>query len=82
MQFVNAKHVVKRICLHPHYIGRHSLATKLQLEATDKYNLMCRLKEEELLLLQEMKSFVIFYQNSITELQLAIKGAVYASTLT
>ena len=50
------------------------METKLQLEATEKHNLTCRLKEEELLILKEMKSYVSFYQRCITELQDAIRG--------
>ena len=50
------------------------MATKLQLEVTEKHNLICHLKEEELLLLKEMKSYLGYYQCVITELQDAING--------
>ena len=50
------------------------MATKLQLEVTEKHNLICRLKEEELLLLKEMKSYLGYYQRVTTELQDAING--------
>jgi len=59
------------------------MPTKLQLEATEKHNLICRLKEEELLILKEMKSYVSFYQRSIAELQDSIRGmrSTIASTI-
>ena len=56
------------------YAGRYSIATRLQLEVTEKHNLICRLKEEELLLLKEMKSYLVYYQHVIIELQDAING--------
>ena len=55
-------------------LGRHSTATKLQLIAVEKYNLKCRLKEEEILLLQEMKSYVCYYHRLITSLKEDIYG--------
>ena len=55
-------------------LGRHSTATKLQLIAVEKYNLKCRLKEEEILLLQEMKSYVCYYNRLITSLKEDIYG--------
>lgn len=52
------------------------MATKLQLEATEKYNLICRQKEEELLLVKEMTSYISFHQHIISELKDAIKGII------
>ena len=43
------------------YVGRQSAAIKLQHQAAEKYNFKCRLKEEEVLLLKEMKSLLCFY---------------------
>ena len=52
------------------------MATKLQLEATEKYNLIRRLKEEELLLVKEMSSYISFYQRIISELKDAVRGII------
>jgi len=49
------------------------MAAKLQLEVIEKHNLICRLKEE-LLLLREMKSYLGYYQHVVTELQDTING--------
>ena len=46
------------------YVGRQSAAIKLQHQAAEKYNFKCRLKEEEVLLLKEMKSLLCFYNHS------------------
>ena len=56
------------------YIGRHSAITKLKLEATEKFNMLCRLKEEELLLLKEMQSYIAFYQRLIASLVGDVQG--------
>ena len=48
--------------------GHHSAAIKLQLQAAEKYNFKCRLKEEEVLLLKEMKSLLCFYDKQIESL--------------
>ena len=55
-------------------IGRHSATIRLQHKAAVKFNLKCRLKEEEVLLLQEMTSFLIFYRNQIESLKQEIAG--------
>ncbi|XP_065891337.1 uncharacterized protein [Dysidea avara] len=62
--------------------GRYSMATKLQLEATEKYNLIRRLKEEELLLVKEMSSYISFYQRIISELKDAVRVEEATLTLT
>ena len=59
------------------FTGRHSAATKLQLEATEVYNMKSRLKEEELLLLKEMKSYLLFYQQVISSLEDVIEGILF-----
>ena len=56
------------------YVGRHSAAIKLQLQAAEKYNFKCRLKEEEVLLLKEMKSLLCFYNKQIESLSQEISG--------
>lgn len=38
---------------------------KLEMEAVEKFNLVSRLKEEEVLLIQEMRSFIQFYRDRI-----------------
>ena len=50
--------------------------TKLKLEATEKYNLKCRLKEEEVLLVKEMKSYLLFNQQMILSLEEDIQGTL------
>ena len=45
-------------------------------EATEKYNLVRRLKEEELLLVKEMSSYISFYQRIISELEDAVRGII------
>ena len=56
------------------YVGRQSAAIKLQHQAAEKYNFKCRLKEEEVLLLKEMKSLLYFYNNQIESLTQEISG--------
>ena len=59
------------------FAGRHSAVTKLQLEATEKFNMKCRLKEEEVLLLKEMKSHLLFYQQMIVSLVEDVQGMYF-----
>ena len=61
-------------------LGRHSTTTKLQLIAVEKHNLKCRLKEEEILLLQEMKSYVCYYRKVIASLKEDIYG-IYLNSI-
>ena len=56
------------------YVGRQSAAIKLQHQAAEKYNFKCRLKEEEVLLLKEMKSLLCFYNKQIESLTQEISG--------
>ena len=56
------------------FSGRHSALTKLKLEATEKFNMLCRLKEEEILLLKEMQSYVAFYQRLTASLVDDVQG--------
>ncbi|XP_065892393.1 mucin-21-like [Dysidea avara] len=51
-------------------------------EATEKYNLVRRLKEEELLLVKEMSSYISFYQRIISELEDAVRVEEATLTLT
>ena len=56
------------------YKGLNSAAIRLQHKAAEKYNLKCWLKEEEVLLLQEMTSFLSFYRSQIESLKQEITG--------
>lgn len=63
--------------------GRNSAAIRLQHKAAEKYNLKCRLKEEEVLVLQEMASFLHFFRNQIESLEQEITGmCIYCYFLT
>ena len=54
---------------------RQSATTKLKLEVVNKYNTLCRIKEEEALILSEMISFVNYYKYSVLQqLDKSIEG--------
>lgn len=47
------------------FAGRHSVSTQQKLEIVTLYNQICRLKEEERLIFEEMANFLKFYKNTI-----------------
>lgn len=62
-------------CLQCPLAGRRQCgSTRLQLESVIKFNLISRYREEEALLLKEMKSYIDFYQNCLSELDHSIEG--------
>ncbi|XP_065918244.1 uncharacterized protein [Dysidea avara] len=64
-----------------HLSGLNSAAIRLQHKAAEKYNLKCWLKEEEVLLLQEMTSFLSFYRSQIESLKQEITACESEDTL-
>ena len=65
---------------HIDFIGKRQCAsTSLQLEVVVNFNMLSRLKEEETLLLREMRSYIDFYRQCLTSLDHTLQGGIMDS---